>query len=58
MKENSSEETFVTESIHPSISCSAKKNWQAPKLIEIDYSATNLNISGADDGGMYGAGVS
>lgn len=52
MKENSSEENFAIESTNPR---TVKKNWQAPKLIEIDYTATSLNISGADDGGYLGA---
>jgi hypothetical protein len=58
MKENSAEKHFVSESNHPAISCNTKKNWQAPKLIEIDYTATNLNVSGADDGGTLGEDLS
>ena len=54
MKENSSKGNFVSESIHPSISVTALKNWQAPKLIEIDYMETNEGGSGADDGTVYG----
>jgi len=50
MKENSSEENFVTETTHPSISCTTKKNWQTPKLTEIDCMATKAGASGNDDG--------
>lgn len=55
MKENSAEKNFVSDSRRPLILNTTKKNWQAPKLIEIDYTATNLNVSGADDGGYLGA---
>jgi len=53
MKENSSEKCFVSEPVHPSISGNAKNNWQTPKLIEIDYMATNEGPGVGDDGVMY-----
>jgi hypothetical protein len=55
MKENSAGKKFASDSKRPFISIATRRNWQTPKLIEIDYTETNLNVSGADDGGYLGA---
>jgi len=54
MKEHSSSKTefVVSEYIHNSSSVTVKKNWQTPKLTELDTMNTELNPGSGTDGGL------